>query len=148
MNPALRSLRIMFSALLAGQVLFCGIVSFLVFDKDVTPGQFPEALAWGVTGVVVLTTSTLSAIIFRMRIAAVAERSLPERLQAYRPASLLRWSLLESGVFLAAAMTFATGQLLLLLPGLLPLFLFVITYPSNMRIATELNCDPRDLDEL
>lgn len=148
MNPVLRSLHILFSGLLAGQVIFCGVVFFLILNKEITPGQIPEGIAWGVTGVVVLTTTTMSTIIFRIRIASVSEKPLAERLVAYRATALVRWALLESGVFLPAAMTLTSGMLLLLLTALLPLAVFITTFPSNMRVAADLNCDPRDLDEL
>jgi hypothetical protein len=145
-----RSLGVLHGALVAGQVLFSGIL-FAVTHNGAAPPRpaetiHQEDLFFYGAMVLVLGDIVASYFVYRKRLEQAREQpGLPARLGEYRRALLLRDFLLEMPSLLAVIAFYVTGnEKYLSLTGLI-VFLFLLSWPTRDRVITELGLegDPR-----
>ncbi|MCB0535298.1 MAG: hypothetical protein H6574_10845 [Lewinellaceae bacterium] len=133
----LRSLQIVFGALVAGQVITLTI--FYVLPQASGTALPGEGLAIRIPIVILLL---LPAAFFLGRNRIEAARNLPtlkEKMMAYRTALVLRWALLEGSGLLAAVFFFLSRNTLLLAVAGVIILVFMLFVPSRERTISDLD---------
>lgn len=137
----LSTLRIIFIALLIGQVMALGIFYFIHLQHVATPP--PPERRKVLLQILTLFLASLLAISFflhRRKLAeARAKSSLKEKFTTYRTALILRWAPMEVATFLAGAFYLVTGlPFMFYLAGLL-LVLFGMQWPNRLDVINNLH---------
>lgn len=132
----LKSLQIIFTALVAGSVICLTAFYFLPQEQQ---NLLPEdGIAVRVPVLIVLLLAA-GFFIGRNRIQAARNLdTLKEKMTAYRAALILRWALLEGSILLAGVSFFLSRYLILLGVAGIGLVVFLLFFPSRNRIITDL----------
>jgi len=140
-----RELQVIYYALIAGQVIF-GIVAHCLnqygsFNSDV---QIVGNIFY-IVPLFVFGGSYVSNMVFRKMMSATKSIGiLTEKMNAYRSALIVRYSLLEGPSFFSIIAYYLTGHLLFLaLSGLIIVF-FLTIIPTTERAATDLELNLND----
>jgi hypothetical protein len=144
----LKALRILYFALLAGQVML-GLIAVLLnalvdFSRNADPGLASIFLiAVPALGIVFAGSSHL---VFRKRLDAIRELTdFPAQFQAYRAACIIRWTMAEGPALLAIISYLLTGKVLLLAIAVALVIHFALTYPSKDRIISDLQLSSEEM---
>ncbi|MDP4252570.1 MAG: hypothetical protein Q8938_01085 [Bacteroidota bacterium] len=144
----LKALRILFLALLAGQVMLGSIAvlinalrgSALAADPDLA-----RIFLILVPAVAVVLTGC-SHILFRKRLEEIRQMTDSDALfLAYRAACIVRWALSEVPSLLAIIAYLLTGKTLLLAIAVALVIHFAIAYPSKDRVMADLQMSSEEM---
>lgn len=143
----LRSLKIIYSALMLGVSFFLIIVVFL--NQQVGPftdnDPFFEQVLLGVSNLMAFSSIPLGLFLFKKRTAGIAKLSLPQKLDSYRSAMIVRAAVMEGSAFFFVICYALTGISIFLIEILAILALMVYFFPGSNRLAEELKHDIREL---
>lgn len=125
-----KTLKLLFYFLLAGQILFGGVVWWMLQNQLEKKHFFSN---YGFLAAIILGWMTVSAfVLYRQRLRrGVQLPSLPMKLSHYRTSSIFRWAMLEMGnlaVIIIAFMELNSQLMLLFLVGMA---VFLLTIPSE-----------------
>ncbi len=137
----LMSLVIIFGALLFAQVLFIGLVYFLVTSGGMTPNPEMDSLFQILVPTVALVNVGLSFFVPKRIIQTMQSKenqSLMTKLGTFRTALLIRCAFLESVSLFGSISYVLTGNLLYLGIAGLMVILFTTFVPTSQRVADEL----------
>lgn len=142
----------MHKAMLIGQLIFLGVLFYMVYSKTFMP---PMA-AYDKTVQVVALLFTAAALfagftLFKKKLALIKEDSLAgvkEKFEKYRGASMLRWGLTEAPVLFCGICFFLTGNYALLALAVVPFLYFVSLAPVTEKTAMQLDISSSELGEL
>jgi hypothetical protein len=136
----IKAIRVLYFALLAGQLLFAILVSVLVETGVLSNGvQSVTSIFQVAVLVIAATTVPASFFIFRKRLSDVsAEKTLDKKLEKYRAALILRMALCEMPALFAIIAYFLTHNRSFLWMTILLIINFLFIYPTNSRIIDQL----------
>lgn len=135
----LRSLRIIFIALLLGQVLVLGVLYFVRWQEmsEVAPIRKPWGIGWA--PLIMLALPAVSLSLYRKKVAFAATLpDLKSKLMAYRTALLLRWAPVEAMNLFVALIYFISGQMFYFYGAILFMAMFFTLWPHRANIISGL----------
>jgi hypothetical protein len=146
----LKAIRVLYFALLAGQLLFTLIVTLLVETGILSNGFQSVTLMFQVAVLVIAaTTIPASFLLFRKRLSDVsAEEALDKKLEKYRAALILRMALCEMPVLFAIIAYFVTNNRSFLWMTIVLIINFLFIYPSRNRIVEQLQLNSSEQSSL
>jgi len=149
----IKALQILYTALLAGQILFLVITSVIIFSGNFSTGfslrnYSTEILI--VCIVIGLAGYFGGTSIFRKKLEQLnnSPKSLMEKLNDYRGISITRWALSEFATLLSIIMVFITGSPALLAVAVLLIILFLTIRPSLSKAASDLNVSEMEINQM
>ncbi len=139
-NNDVKAIRILFFALLAGQVVFALIVTALIETGLLGSGNITVTYIMQVVVIVIsITTIPTSFILFRKRLAAINPEDEPgKKFEGYRAALIIRMALCEMPVLFAIIAYFVTHDRAFLWITILLIANFLFIYPSREKIINQL----------
>jgi hypothetical protein len=146
----LKAIRVLYFALLAGQVLFALIVTILVEAGILSNSLQSVTLLFQVAVLVIAaTTVPASFFLFRKRLADISpEEGLDKKLEKYRAALILRMALCEMPALFAIIAYFLTTNRSFLWMTILLISNFLFIYPSRNRIIDQLQLSSSEQSSL
>jgi hypothetical protein len=147
----LGQLKLLYSALASGQLIFACLAYVLhatgiwvaVPDKNLS-----LALAIALS-IVTISGISMSYFLYRSKTASARQKeTLEAKLNEYRIACILRWSLLEFPAFLSIAAFLFSGQILFFTGFGIAFLFFSSARPNAEKIATELDLSYDEMQQL
>jgi hypothetical protein len=134
----LKQLRLLFIAMLTGQLLLLVIIGSIVISKQSTQFWYTNQASFIILGLTTLTS--ISAIIIPCsQLRKLRTEKDDDKLYAgYRTICIIRWTLLESGVMISTIGAYFFNQPVLLLFGISGIVLFILHYPTERKLFDEL----------
>jgi hypothetical protein len=139
----INKLKIVFMALMVGQIIFALGVLVMIFSNgmEFKVIEFPHAteILLGGMSVITILFVLLSSMFFKNRLTVMKEKTvLKEMLADYQSALIIRYSILEFPSFAAIGATIITGKLLFLaFAGVIIIVLFYLM-PGKERLKNDL----------
>ncbi len=137
----LRSVNILFMALVAGQVMFALVAIFVVRMKQTVAGfdrQFIDVALWLIPAIAVAGIA-IGWLFFNARLKAVrAKGTLAEKLGGYQPAMIARLAIMEGPSLLALAVFLLSGEYIFLGTSAFVILAFLFNRPTKNRIVQQL----------
>lgn len=136
----LKALRIMFFAMLIGQILFGLIVTVLV-ETGIMSNGMDDMVSIFRIGLILIIAACIPAsfVLFRKRLTEInPEEDLGSRIEKYRAALIMRMALCEGPSLFASICYFITGNRFFLCIIILLVINFLLIYPSREKIINEL----------
>jgi small-conductance mechanosensitive channel len=135
--------KIVFAALLAGQIIFA-ILAWVLKSVSAFPDAFTNVTLFMV---IVLAFAALfvgaSLFIFSKRMVTIRDKnSLSEKLVDYRAALIMKYAFTEGASFFAIVIYMLTGSVIILGIGIAIIAYFASMWPSVERMSTEMNLNP------
>jgi hypothetical protein len=138
----LKSLQILFSALLVG-LLLATTVLYSTFEQPKVVQS--DALSTDIIPLIMLSMIVVGYLFFNMRLKILAnETDLNAKKTSYRNASLVKWAIFEGATMLALIGYFFLDIEVLLVGLVASLAHFAIHFPSRQRVLRELAIDDID----
>ena len=133
-----RALQILFFALLAGQTGMM-IVIYNIREQSVGDTSFTDMVAkW--LPLWLIAQAGLAFFLNRQKLETARSKStVPEKLEAYRIASVLKWALLEGGTLISIVLFFVWGATPFIYYAIIMAALFATQFPSRQRLINELD---------
>jgi hypothetical protein len=150
-NPNdLKAIRILYFAMLTGQVLFALIVTILVETGILSNGNHSlTPLLLDALIVIATVTILASVFLFRKRLSDLnPEEELGKKLEKYRAALIIRCALCELPVLFAIIAYFITTNRSFLWIVILLISNFLLIYPSRNKITRQLRLNSSELSAL
>lgn len=150
-NPGyVRSLQILFFALLTGQILVFTILWFIV-KPSTQPGIYQNPLDFAFIGIWLVKQTAAFFLSKKMTENARAETNFEKKLGIYRSAQVFRFALTEGSVLVAlVGFFFVTANYILLALAATGIAIFLLFVPTRSKIVGELELDMKEetmLDE-
>lgn len=148
-KDALKTLRILHFALLAGMIFF-SLVSFFLNYTGVEPAAAElSGIFIYIIPVFVLGGFTASHLLFKNRMGiARSATGLTEKLTHYRAALIVRWALLEGPAFFAIVVYMLTNELLFLGWAAIIIVYFITLWPTVAKSVADLELNYTEQHEL
>jgi hypothetical protein len=144
--------KIVHRALLIGQVLFLGVMFYLLYSKTVIPPLTAQDKIFQVIAILFAAIAFFAGnAVFKKRLAAIRDGagiSVKEKFEKYRSASIVRWALLEGAALFCGICFFLTGNYAFLGLALVVILLFAMQFPDKTKMALQSGLSIMDTDEL
>ena len=140
--PQVKGLLILHFALFAGQIIFVLIATLLVLTNlfPAVLGKYgPELIL--LAAMIEVIAIVLAKMIYKRSLKKIHQNTtlpLSKKLEAFRGANIIRWSILEGAALIVIVLFLLTNQFLILFIVLALLFIFFTTRPTAPNIATDL----------
>lgn len=131
-----RSAQLIFFALMAGMVMFLGIVLFLSGEKLVFDPSDVPIYMYVLIGLIVMELPVLAFIHKPMYAAARKAESFDKQWTQYQTVCILRWALVEGICLFAVVSILMTHNLIFLIPFAVVFAGFLALYPSRQKFDT------------
>lgn len=139
-------------AMLIGQVLFIGVMGYLVYSKKIVNPLKEQDKIFQVIAILVAAIAFLGGNwVVKIKLAAVrdgAAISIKEKFEKYRSACIIQWALLEGAALFCGICFFLTGNYAFLGLAAVLILLFALQFPDKTKIALQLGLNSMDTDEL
>ena len=146
----LKAIRILYLAMLAGQVIFAAIVTTFVETGVLSNGIHSVTLIFQVA-ILVIAAGAIPAsfILFRKRLAEISpEEDLAKKIEKYRAALILRMALCQFPNMFAIIAYFVTANRSFLWMIILLIGNFLLIYPTRDKIIQQLQLNSREQSSL
>jgi hypothetical protein len=150
---AFAALKIVHTAMLAGQVLFIAILFFMAYSKRLLP-LVPE-IDKPVQVIAVLLSAAgffLGANIFKKKLLAIrddmVDNGIQEKFAKYRMAAIIQWAMLEGPCLFCCTCFFLVGNYAFLALAAALVLLFAMLAPVKIKAALQLGLSIADMEEL
>jgi len=144
-------LKILYSTLAAGQLLFAGL-AFALNKTGIWLAVPDKNLSLALTialSIVSISGISMSYFLYRIKTTAAKQKdTLAAKLTEYRIACTLRWALLEFPAFLSIAAFLFSGDVLFFIGFGIVFLIFVAARPSPEKTALELDLSSDELQGL
>jgi len=146
----LKSLKIVYSALMSGVVFFLIIAFFLNMQISPFAGGDPffEQTLLGISTLMAFISIPSGLFIFKKRTEGIDKLAFDEKLSIYRSAMIIRASTMEASGFFFVICYVLTGSQISLIETLLVLALMFFFFPTNNRLSEEMKHDLRELEKI
>jgi hypothetical protein len=146
----LKAIRILYFAMLAGQVIFAVIVTTLVETGILSRGMNSVTVFMQVAVILFAAVAIpASLILFRKRLADIGpEEDLAKKLEKYRAALIIRMALCEFPALFAIIAYFVTTNRSFLWIILLLIGNFLLIYPARDKLIQQLQLDSSEQSSL
>lgn len=133
-NPFMRQLVILHTAMFLGQFFFLGVVLFIGGEKVEEEKFFTFIVPIGV-----LIGFVVGHLMYRALLSKLpANASLEQRLSTYRSASIVKWALLEGPTLFTLVAYMFTGRMIFIAYVGMMLLVFALNRPTKSKLETEL----------
>ena len=144
-----RALSIIYYALMIGPLIFVGVVLFLKSEIALNINPKLEFIITFITPVVVVVGFFFSRSFFKNQLEKIKrENDLILKMQKYRSALIIKYSILEFCLLIPAIATLLTENTIFLVFSIIVALLFFVDKPSAIRAARELELHPDDVQRL
>jgi hypothetical protein len=151
-SNAFSAFKIIHRALLAGQLLFMGVMFYLLKTKIIIPpfegkDRMLQLVAVGVAAIAFFAGNN----IFKKRLAALkdmANLTAKQRFEKYRAACTILWAMLETAALLSGLCFFLSGNYAFLALGGLLILFFASMAPDKNKAATQAGLSAEEIDLL
>ncbi len=143
MKESVKSIKIIYTALMIGVGLFLLLVSAMVFTNIIEPEVDLKLL----NILEICSTIIAAVLIYAGIIIFIKQRELflvlpdREKIEKYRSAMIIRAATMEGSALFFIICFMLTGHFLLLSEALVCLVIMAVFFPSNTRISNETNID-------
>jgi hypothetical protein len=146
----LKAIRILYLALLIGQIMFSLIVTVLVETGVISYGMNSLTSVMQVAIIVMAAVAIpASFFLFRKRLSEIdPEEGLEKKLEKYRAALIIRMALCEFPAMFAIIAYFVTTNRSFLWMVILLIGNFLLIYPSNNKIVNSLQLNSSEQSSL
>jgi hypothetical protein len=146
---ALLSLRLIYFAILAGTVMFAGIIYF-VSDDGNTEGAHEERNVLVIVLFVAAIALSVSSFLWRKDIGKIQQQSgsLTEKFEAYRAAAIKRYAIIEFAALLCIICYLISGEIRLYIAAAILIVYLLTLFPSPARIASQIGESAEDIARL
>lgn len=146
------ALKLLHQAMLMAQVIFAGIIFYLVYSKTIIPPMAAEDKMLQVVALISTAGSIFSGIgIFKKKIVFIKEQPLnstAEKLNNYKLACIFLWGLIELSGFFCIICLLLTGNYAFLALAAALIIYFALQAPSKTKVAQHLDISSSELDGL
>lgn len=147
---ALKTLRILYVALLTGMIMFAGISFFI---STISEPPIADKEMYRIFLIVSLCISsvclTVSANLFKKDISSIKQMSgLAGKFEKYRAAAIRNYAFTEAPALFAVIGFFLTHMLQLLVVAVALILIFLSLYPSSGKIAAQIDEPVVDIENL
>lgn len=151
LKQELKSLKIVHAALVMGVLLFLIISIYLTqmnggLAFDVEKDRFIFNLFIFISNMMAVVSISTGLFVFKNRIKEIAKLELAEKLRVYREAMIIRSATIEGASFFFVVCFFLFGSSIFLIEGAVGLAVLASFYPTNNRIAQEINHNVREFE--
>lgn len=146
----LKAIRVLYFAMLAGQVIFAIIVTTMVLSGVLSNGMNSLTVVMQVAIIVIAAAAIpASFLLFRKRLADInPEEDLGKKLEKYRAALIIRMALCEFTVLFAIIAFFITTNRSFLWMILLLIGNFLLIFPSRDKLIQQLQLNSSEQSSL
>jgi hypothetical protein len=149
---AFSAFKLVHRALLTGQVLFIGIMFYLVYSKSIVPPLAAQDKIFQVIAIIIAAAAFFAGnTVFKKRLAAIrdgAAISVKEKFEKYRSACIVQWALLEGAALFCGICFLLTGNYAFLALAAVLILLFAMQVPDKAKMALQSGLSITDIDEL
>lgn len=146
-NNTYKTLNILFTAFLAGQIVFALIFLFVVLPPEKIEGNSTFS------SILLLLSICLSVaglfggnVLYKKSVQkASQENEAEKKMEAYKGALIMKYALLEGPCLFALIAYFLTGNIQFMYMAGLLIIVFVMNKPSRDKIATELQLSEQEV---
>ena len=134
----MKSLNVIYLALILGQLIFMGIVIFL--SSGTIPDSENMSLLRTFIPVVSVSTAAISYVIYNKRREEGAEiEDLTEKTLHYRVSNIIRWAVVEAGNLFVIVSVLLTGSTFFVLFFILGMAVFIVYRPTVKGFVNDYN---------
>lgn len=131
MKEILKSLNIIYIALIGGQLILFAIIMYLMNDSGIAPNAENLRMLRMFIPVVSVSTVAMSYVLYnKRREQGVELDNLTMKTSHYRVSNILRWAIVESGNMFALIAVFLTGSNFFLIFFFLGIGVFIVYRPN------------------
>ena len=131
MKEILKSLNIIYIALIGGQLILFAIIMYLMNGSEIEPNAENLRMLRMFIPVVSVSTVAMSYALYnKRREQGAALENLAMKTSHYRVSNILRWAIVESGNMFALLAVFLTGSNFFLIFFLLGMGVFIVYRPN------------------
>jgi hypothetical protein len=150
---AFAALKIVHTAMLAGQLLFIAILFFLAYSKKIAPALPEMDKILQIVAVLLSATGFfLGTNIFKKKLLAIRDdvnnNSVQEKFAKYRVACFMQWAMLEGPCLFCCICFFLVGNYAFLALAAVLVLLFGLLAPVKIKTALQLGLSLTDMEEL
>ena len=146
-NSFLKTMRIIFFALLAGQIIFMAVAFFTVNNNP--PQSQSDDLFNLIVPVAIGLGLFMSSLLFKQMLAKIKkDDSFEQKLEAYRSALIIRYALLEVPSIFSTVVYLFSGNIIFLAFSGVMILAFLINMPSRDKATQDLNLSSIEADKL
>lgn len=136
-------LKILFIALLAGQVLVCGMVYFVA--QPAGNPNFAASDLFKYAPILMLLLDAAGFFLGKNRTAAATQiADVPQKFAAYRAAQVIKYGLTEGATMVAVILYFASGDLKMLALAIVNIGVFATYFPTKAKIINDLQLSSQE----
>lgn len=149
-NGTYRALRILHIALLAGMVMFAGVIYFISRDIIPAPMEQLQKDALIAALAVAIICLSVSSFLWRKDIVRIQQESLTltEKFEIYRKSAVRRYALSEAPGMFSIVCYFMTQDSRILIVTLLMILHLASLMPTSAKIALQLGESAEDIEKL
>lgn len=141
----MRVLRIIFYALLAGQVIFL-LIAFFIKDEFPHNEEMNKVFDYMVP-VFLFGAIFLSRYLYRMMISKSKNLPNENKIMNYRIAVIISLAVLEGANIIAITAFMLTGEYLYAAASVILFLLFMLSVPGEDKLKTDLEMSPEEISE-
>ena len=146
-NSFLKTMRIIFFALLAGQIIFIAVAFFMVTNNP--PQSQSDDLFNIIVPVAIGSGLFMSSLLFKQMLAKIKkDDSFEKKLEAYRSALIMRYALLEGPSIFSTVVYLLSGNIIFLAFSGVMILAFLMNMPSQNKATQDLNLSSIEADKL
>jgi anaerobic C4-dicarboxylate transporter len=146
-NSFLKTMRIIFFALLAGQIIFMAVAFFTVNNNP--PQSQSDDLFNIIVPVAIGLGLFMSSLLFKQMLAKIKkDDSFEQKLEAYRSALIIRYALLEVPSIFSTVVYLFSGNIIFLAFSGVMILAFLMNMPSRDKATQDLNLSSIEADKL
>jgi hypothetical protein len=146
-NGFLNTMRIIFFALLAGQIIFIAVAFFTVNNNP--PQSQSDDLFNIIVPVAIGFGLLMSNMLFKQMLAKIKkDDSFEQKLEAYRSALIVRYALLEGPSIFSTVVYLLSGNIIFLAFSGVMILAFLMNMPSQNKATQDLNLSSIEADKL
>jgi len=143
----LKTMSIIFYALLAGQLLFIVVALFTV--NSIAPQNQDNDTFNIIVPVIVGSGMFISNVLFKQLLGKIDNNlSFEKKIEAYRSALIIKYVLLEVPSIFSTTVFLMSGNLMFLAFSAVTILAFLVNIPNRNKIAQELNLSNAEADML
>jgi Na+/H+ antiporter NhaD/arsenite permease-like protein len=151
-NTGFAALKMIHIALLAGQVLFAGVIFYLVNSKAIKPVFTAQDRTFQLIAIVMAAAAYfIGANIFKTKLAQIRSdenSTTQEKFIKYRTACIIQWALLEAATLFCIISFFLIGNFSFAALAVLLIILFAMQAPAKSKMALQLGINTEAVEEL
>jgi Na+/H+ antiporter NhaD/arsenite permease-like protein len=151
-NTGFAALKMIHIALLAGQVLFAGVIFYLVYSKRTTPTLAAQDKTFQLIAIAMAAAAFfIGANFFKAKLAQIRSEensTAQEKFIKYRSACIIQWALLEAATLFCIISFFLIGNFSFAALAALLIILFAMQAPAKSKMALQLGINTEAVEEL